>query len=253
MDYILIPLLMIAGWLVGSLVNYLSDVLPRTRRLTAAVCPSCEKPLSLLDYILLRPCPACGARASIRRRVVQNLWALGLVALWFRPPAGLGFWLTIPVFAYLSAVFVMDVEHRVVMHPVSLFGAVAGALLGIFVLNGPISTLIGGAAGFGIMFGLYLLGFVFSKIMSRIRGEEVDEVALGFGDVNLAGVLGLMLGWPRIGVVLLFAILLGGAVSLFLVIGMALTKKYRPLTAIPYAPFLVIVAAVIFYMARAMA
>jgi len=148
---------------------------------------------------------------------------------------------------------VMDVEHRVVMHPVSLFGAVAGALLGIFVLNGPISTLIGGAAGFGIMFGLYLLGFVFSKIMSRIRGEEVDEVALGFGDVNLAGVLGLMLGWPRIGVVLLFAILLGGAVSLFLVIGMALTKKYRPLTAIPYAPFLVIVAAVIFYMARAMA
>jgi leader peptidase (prepilin peptidase)/N-methyltransferase len=72
-------------------------------------------------------------------------------------------------------------------------------------------------------------------------------VALGFGDVNLAGVIGLMLGWPLIVFGLLFAILLGGAFSLLFVVFMMSRKKYEAFSAIPYAPFLVLSVIYVFY------
>ncbi len=74
-----------------------------------------------------------------------------------------------------------------------------------------------------------------------------DEVALGFGDVNLAGILGLLLGWPAIASGLLFAVLAGGLISLFIIVGMLITKKYKAFTAIPYAPFLILSALFLLY------
>ena len=72
-------------------------------------------------------------------------------------------------------------------------------------------------------------------------------MALGFGDVNLSGILGLLLGWPAITVGLLFAVLAGGLISLFIILGMLVTKKYKAFTAIPYAPFLILSALFLLY------
>ena len=83
--------------------------------------------------------------------------------------------------------------------------------------------------------------------MARRRGEPIDEVALGFGDVNLSGVLGLMLGWPGITVGLLVAILAGGMVSAFILARMMLRKEYQAYTALPYAPFLILAGAVLLF------
>jgi len=85
--------------------------------------------------------------------------------------------------------------------------------------------------------------------VSRARKQPIEEIALGFGDVNLCGVLGLMLGWPRIWVNLLFAVLLGGLVSGGYILFMLVRKRYQPFTAIPYAPFLIIAAVVLIYLA----
>ena len=41
-----------------------------------------------------------------------------------------------------------------------------------------------------------MLGVLIIKLINRRRGQPVNDVAFGFGDVNLSGVLGLMLGWP---------------------------------------------------------
>jgi leader peptidase (prepilin peptidase)/N-methyltransferase len=89
------------------------------------------------------------------------------------------------------------------------------------------------------MWVFYLLGELFAKWMARRRGEAMSEVALGFGDVNLAGVLGLLLGWPGIVLGLFLAILLGGAVSLIYILGAIIFRRYSVFTAIPYGPFLV--------------
>ncbi|MRR32837.1 hypothetical protein EG834_21460, partial [bacterium] len=62
--------------------------------------------------------------------------------------------------------------------------------------------LLGGLAGFTIMFVFYLLGVAFAKARARrMRAaglETDDEEALGAGDVILSTVLGLFLGWPLI-------------------------------------------------------
>ncbi|MBL8050057.1 MAG: hypothetical protein JNM46_02460, partial [Anaerolineales bacterium] len=46
---LIIPI--IVGWLAGVIVNYLSDVLPRTRRLTQPVCLQCNEPFTWNEYL----------------------------------------------------------------------------------------------------------------------------------------------------------------------------------------------------------
>jgi prepilin signal peptidase PulO-like enzyme (type II secretory pathway) len=148
-------------------------------------------------------------------------------------------WPALLVAGYFGLVAVIDIEHRLVLHPVSLVGAVLGAAVGVG-LHGIGRTLAGGAAGFALMLALYWFGGVFAKWMARRRGEAIDEVALGFGDVNLAGICGLMLGWPGVFAGLVAGILLGGLASLIVIALQMIRKSYTPFTAIPYAPFLII-------------
>jgi len=124
------------------------------------------------------------------------------------------------------------------MHPVSLAGAVVGLLIGM-ARNGWWETLLGGATGYALMWILYNLGELIMRGMAKMRGQTLDDVALGFGDVNLSGVLGLMLGWPLILPGLLLSILIGGVVSLIYLIVMVATKRYQLFMALPYGPFLI--------------
>jgi leader peptidase (prepilin peptidase)/N-methyltransferase len=249
---LIIPLIL--GWLSGWLVNYLADVLPVTRSLSRPACPHCQKPLRWDDYLFFRNCPACGKRGGPRALFVQAVLTVVPLLLWIFPHPGFPFILAFILFIYLSLVFVIDLEHRLILHPVSLFGALLALGIGIYLRSGTsfmhaiTSTLIGGAVGFGIMLAFYFIGEGYVRYMSKKRGVSTDEVALGFGDVNLAGILGLLLGWPLISVGLLFAVLAGGLISLFIIAGMLLAKKYRAFTAIPYAPFLILSAIYLLYL-----
>jgi prepilin signal peptidase PulO-like enzyme (type II secretory pathway) len=107
---------------------------------------------------------------------------------------------------------------------------------------------LGGAAGFGIMLGFYLLGELFARWLRSRRGLPPEEVALGFGDVNLAGILGLLLGWPGITAGLILAILLGGAGSLLYILWMVIRRRYQSMAAIPYGPFMVLAAVILLYL-----
>jgi prepilin signal peptidase PulO-like enzyme (type II secretory pathway) len=224
-----------AGWFV----NYLADVLPRHRRFVRATCPKCESPYPLSDYLLFRPCPSCAQKRGWRSIITQLIFLAATLYFWFDPPSRLGFWLAYTLFIFLAVVFVIDVEHRLILHPVSWFGAALGLAIGTF-LHGFYTSLIGGAVGFGSMLALYYLGEVFARYMSKRRGLAIEEVALGFGDVNLGGIIGLLLGWPLIIFGLLFAILVGGAFSFLFVISMLIRRRYDAFTAIPYAPFMIL-------------
>jgi leader peptidase (prepilin peptidase)/N-methyltransferase len=238
----------IGGWLVAYLINYLSDVLPRTRRFTQPKCLHCNGAFSIQRYLLMQRCAHCGQIRPIRAWCVQISMALASIWMWISPPARLGFWMGMVVLTFLALVAVIDLEHRLILHPISYFGAGLGLLVGIM-QKGILITILGGAAGYGIMFGLYLLGIAFNRLMAKIRNQEVDD-ALGFGDVNLAGIVGLMLGWPEIVGGLLLAILAGGIVSGLIMLGMAILRKYKAMTAIPYAPFIILGAMIFLYIPK---
>jgi len=154
---------------------------------------------------------------------------------------------------YLGLVFVIDLEHRLILHPTSIFGALLGLGVG-WLFHGIKTTLIGGMAGLIIMLTFYLFGMLFARIranrMKKQGLEADDEEALGFGDVILACVLGLMLGWPLIWFGLLLGILLGGLVTLPMLLVRLTSKRYNDdawMVFIPYGPFFIISTTLIIF------
>ncbi len=245
-------LAVLAGWLVGWLVNYLADVLPATLKLSRPTClnPVCARPYPWGRYLFLRSCPACGRRRGWRVYAVQVLGVVAGGYLWLQPPAKLPFVLALLLFGYLLTVTVIDLEHRLILAPLSLFGLGLALILGVLV-RGWAATLIGGVAGFLILYAFYLLGKVFARLRARRLGAEADaEEALGSGDVTLVTVLGLLLGWPLIWFALLLAILMGGVVSLIILLVVLLRGRYRQQAFnifIPYAPFFVLSTILLVY------
>jgi len=58
---------------------------------------------------------------------------------------------------------------------------------------------------------------------------------MGIGDIKLAFLIGLLLGWPNIFVALFFAFLIGAIIG----IGLILTHRKTLKSEIPFGPFLV--------------
>jgi leader peptidase (prepilin peptidase) / N-methyltransferase len=238
--------ILILGWLTGLVVNYLADILPVTRRFFGPPrCSLCFEEQSCARFLTFRACTACSKPRPLRTWVVQIAFPLAFLWVWSASDR-LPFWVSAGLLAYLAVIAIIDLEHRVVLHPTSILGAVICLLVG-WRLHGILETVLGGVAGFGFMLGLYYLGALFTRWMARVRKEEIDEVALGFGDVNLSGVLGLLLGWPGIVAGLFFAIFLGGLGSGLYMLYTKLTGRYRLFAAIPYAPFLIIAAVFLLY------
>lgn len=227
------------GWIIGSAINYLADVLPLYRRMVISACPNCQTRLGLSWYLFHRPCSGCGRKISLRERALQMVGFLGflLIATIFAesPSTIVQAWL---VFSFFVIVIVIDIEHHLILHMVTLSGAIMLGIIG-FVKHGWLYTLLGGAAGFVFMYILYLLGVWFGKFLSKRRGTPVEE-GLGFGDVTLGTVCGLLLGWPGVSVGLFGGILLGGLYSLVLIVISLLKRDYKPYRTIPYGPFLAI-------------
>ena len=149
-------------------------------------------------------------------------------------------------------VMVIDFEHRLILHVVTGPAALAMALIGsLDPSRGPVKTLVGGVVGFAAVFGLYLLGGLFARLMARVRGQPLEEVAFGFGDVTLAGVIGLAVGYPGVLVALVLGILAGGVFSLGYLLVMIARGRYVAFMPIPYSPFLVLGALVVYVGARA--
>ncbi len=240
-------LAIVPGWLAGAVVNYLADLLPLRRRLTRPFCIQCDTTQSWHNYLFWpRKCPTCHHPRNVRVWVVEGFYILASIVISQFPPIKLGYGLGMLLLVYFGVVVLIDLEYRLIMHPVSIFGAVLGLIIGTLKI-GWLRALVGGAVGFGIMWLLYLLGVLIIKVVNRRRGLPVNDVALGFGDVNLSGVLGLMLGWPLILVGLVVAVLMGGFVSLIYIIIKLFTRKYQAFMALPYGPFLVLGAVILIY------
>jgi leader peptidase (prepilin peptidase)/N-methyltransferase len=246
---LILPLLVSAllGWVSGGLVNYLADVLPQRRKLRRPVCANCQASFPLVNYFIWsQRCPACAKRRPPRVWVVYIAYILIVFWLMVTPMDRLPAWAGLVVLVYFGVVTVIDIEHRLILHPVSLVGAGIGGLVGAY-LHGITATILGGVAGFAIMLGFYSLGIGYAYIAARRKGETQFEDALGFGDVNLAGVIGLMLGWPGVLAGILLAILLAGAISLVYMLFMLVARRYHSSLAIPYGPFLVASALVLLF------
>lgn len=231
------------GWGIGIFINYLADVLPYSRKLAKPFCLSCQHVITTQInplykfFVWPKTCPNCKCRRPIRTFFVELILVILAIITWLYPHPTLGFAVSVLVLGFFTLVVVIDIEHRLILHPISIVGGILGLVVGSM-LHGITATVLGGVAGYGFMLAIYLLGILFVRILSRKRGP-INEVALGYGDVNLGGVVGFILGWPGIIGGLLITILLAGAVSLIYMLAMLVAGKFRPNMALPFGPYLV--------------
>ncbi len=257
MDIILIMPILI-GWLAGLAVNYLSDVLPITRRFSQPACLQCSTQFKWKDYFLFQPC-SNGHPRKIRTFIVQVVMTALSVYIWLKPPAKMGYFAGLILLTYFGLVFVIDLEHRLILHPTSIFGVFLGLVIG-WLKWGLVPTLLGGLCGLLIMLTLYFFGVLFTRMRARrlrALGQEADdEEALGAGDVILLTILGLILGWPLIWFGMLVGILLGGFFSLLLVFWLLISRKYEKnalMLFIPYGPYFITSAFLIMFFPKFLA
>jgi leader peptidase (prepilin peptidase)/N-methyltransferase len=216
---------LIYGFLVGLFANYIADVMPKYRKLTRAEW---------------WPVRLEGLKRYFRRRRVYILTIVTMLAsilLTNGEFASWPYWQLGLVFTHLAIVVVIDIENRAIMHPISLAGVLLFGGIGIS-WHGWIGTLIGGVSGFIILLGMYGLGAMLARWMAKRRGGDWDEPALGFGDVILAGVLGLLLGWPGIVGGLFWGVISSGIYSGLFILWGLIRGNYKAFATIPYGPFL---------------
>ena len=214
------------GLSVGSFLNVLIDRLPRGESVIwgRSHCDHCNKKLRwyelipVLSYIFQSGrCLRCRKRLSFQYPAVELATGLGFVFLFQAFDYSL-----IRLFAYLIifcsllVIFVADIKYRIIPDAMVIAGVI-GAIVGIPGIGEHVLAGMGASLFFYL---LWLLG----------RGKT-----MGFGDVKLAFLLGLPLGFPYIVIALYGAFLTGAAAGVILI----LVRKKTLKSAIPFGPFLV--------------
>lgn len=205
--------LFLLGISVGSFLNVLIDRLPKGQTIWGrSQCDYCKKTLRWYELIPIVSYLMQGGRCRRCHRMLSVQYPLVELA------TGFGFILLpnmfhLLIFCSLLVIFVADLKYQIIPDSMLLLGVV-GAI-------GEIWQNIG--AG--------LLGALFFLLLWSItRGR-----GMGFGDVKLAGLLGLLLGYPRIVIALYGAFLTGAAVGVILI----LRGKAKPKTKIAFGPFMI--------------
>lgn len=227
-------LVFIFGAFLGSFLNVLIDRLSTDRPFVngRSYCEHCKKTLQprdlipLVSYLLLKgKCRYCKKKIPFRLFFVELLTGITFVLLsllylnhFYSLPATI--LLAVILFCFIG-IFFADIVYGIIPD-LLVFISVLAVVSYILIMHLPLFIHL--ASGLGAM-----LFFLALFAVTRGRG-------MGFGDVKLSFVLGVLLGFPGIIVGLYLAFLTGAGVSIILVICRKL--KFFGST-IPFGPFLV--------------
>jgi leader peptidase (prepilin peptidase)/N-methyltransferase len=239
------------GLLIGSFLNVVIWRVPRGESIVrpGSACPTCGSAIRpwdnipVVSWLVLRGrCRDCRGTISVRYPIVEATTSLLFlaVALQFRADDAHAW--AIPAYLYLAAIAValalIDLDVHRLPNPIVLPAYPVGlALLAAASwASGDWSALLRAVIGAA---GLYLLYFLMMVASSALLGAT----GMGFGDVKLAGVLGMYLawlGWGPLAIGAFAAFLLGGGFSIILLATGAANRK----TGVPFGPWMLMGAAV---------
>ena len=220
------------GMAVGSFLNVVIDRLPSAKSLVfpASHCGSCQQRLSakdlipVLSYLTLRGrCRYC--QAPIPRRLLWVEMGSGALFAYLYWLYGLSPDLAASAFygCLFLVLMVIDLEHGLILNKIVYPAMVVALAINIFLPDlEVVPGIASGAGGAGLGLGLFLL------IVIASRG------GMGWGDIKMATLIGLVTGLPLVLVAILLAVVLGGLVAVVLL----LLKLRGRKQAIPFGPFL---------------
>lgn len=248
----MVVLLGVFGSLIGSFLNVVVYRLPLKRSLVSppSACGGCGARIRpwdnvpVLSWLVLRGrCRDCHSRISARYPLVElgTAFFFGVVAWWgagevpsteiVTSGSIIARVVTLAPFLYLAAVSValalIDLETHTLPNRIVLPSYPVGAVLltAAAALMGEPARMFAALIGAGGLFGVYCLMAL------------AYPAGMGWGDVKLAGVLGLYLGWlgwGQLAVGAFSAFLLGGLFALVLLA----TRRVSRRSGIPFGPWM---------------
>ena len=232
----------VVGICIGSFLNVCIDRLPSGGSIVnpPSHCPNCERRLKWIDlipvasYLHLRGrCRYC--RTSIPRRILAVEVGAGLLFAFLSFSYGLeARFLVLAVCACLFLVLaVIDLEHGLILNKI-VYPAI-----GISLVLSPFWP--------GLGFGRSFLGEsgMIHSFLSSISGGLIFAALLfvialvysggmGWGDVKMAALIGLITGFPSVLMAMMLSFLSAGTVAILLLHLRLRSRK----EAIPFGPFL---------------
>jgi len=236
MEVGLIVAFALLGTAVGSFLNVCIDRLPVGKSLLypPSHCDACQHRLSPIDLIpvfsylwLRRRCRYC--QAPIPRRLFWVEVGSGFLfafTYWY-----FGLSVEFAITAFYGSLFivlgVIDLEHGLILNKIVYPVAAVALIISVFLPQSEVFLLPWPVSLNGVIGGI--IGFIFLLIPLLIYSG-----GMGWGDVKMAALIGLAIGFPLVLVALLLASILGGLVGGTLLL-LKIKKRKDP---IPFGPFL---------------
>lgn len=225
----IIFIVILFGLVIGSFLNVLIDRIPKGENIVwkPSHCDFCKKPLRwfelfpMVSFLVFGGrCLRCKKKLSWQYPFVEGITALGFVYIVSSTQSYVSMGAFIVIYCTWIVLFGIDFKHQILPDEFLILFGIVTLLLGI-----PLSyearmihVVSAGAAG-----GFFLLIWLITK------GK-----GLGFGDVKLAFILGLLLGHPGTIIALYVAFLTGAITGVILMVGHKAKMKSR----IAFGPFL---------------
>jgi leader peptidase (prepilin peptidase)/N-methyltransferase len=228
------------GLCVGSFLNVVIYRLPRGESIVSgrSHCTHCDKAIAWYDLIPLLSYLLLGGRCRYCKTVISRCYPLvecltaGLFLALFlhfglHPILSKYLFLT----ALLVAVSFIDLEHFLIPNRLVLAGVILGIGFDFFIPDISFwSALLGAVTCSGFLFLVAL----------------VSRGGMGLGDVKLAVVTGLFLGWPEGPVGLLAGVCAGGLLGIVL-LATGIKGRKDP---VPFGPFIALGAMIALFWGR---
>jgi len=270
-----LPLIVMCGFIVGVVINLIADYLPAQRHYhLASTSPFVSRsavppqpaffprhtdahgqkhvwavPLWSAVIAALMHVPVYEPQKRARH-ILTELGLASAVTWIFYTFSDVPNWPILMFYAaVLTLVVIIDVEYRWVFSEIILVAGLVAIFEAIFIPRVDLGeSLRGGVYGLGVMIALYVMGIVFARLIGILTGRRVGRTVLGFGDVYIGMLGGVILGWSALWFALLIMILTGAIASLaFVTVKIVKTGRYRVFSAIPYGPYIVIGIATMLY------
>ena len=233
-------LLVVLGLVMGSAVTALAHRIPRHISWVhgRSVCPGCGHPLAPIDLIPVVSwlttrgrCRYCGTSVSLRYPLTELLCAAWALLLYHR--VGLGWdYALLAIWGFLMiALLWIDLDFQLLPDALTFPGTLIGLAAALQWPGGARHALLGVVLGSGL---LWLLAWGYLKVR-KIEG-------MGGGDIKLAAMFGVVLGWKLTLLTLFLAALAGSLWGGFLI----LRRQGDGKTAIPFGTLLAPAAMVAF-------
>ena len=231
MSFLVYFFIFLFGLAVGSFLNCIIYRLEEGESFLRgrSFCPHCGHILSfgdlipVLSFLILKgKCRYCSQKISWQYPLVEISTGLLFISLLNLTQVRPVYFYLLLMGCFLIIIFVYDLKYYIIPDKI-IYPAIVIAFL--YTLRDPASLMKPGLTA------AFLASAFFLIIVILSRGKW-----MGIGDIKLAFLIGLILGWPKILPALFLAFLIGAIIGIGLIVAGKKTLK----SEVPFGPFLVI-------------